>query len=263
MEQLYALCLERLRSSGLTEAARKPGRFFRLETEKTAFILNLSLVENAYLHVEYGLTSTAFFAFGEGDRKFFLDMGQEGNDCTLRASVDICGEEDVPAAEEAIRSFYREYHETEKDALLELARQRRKEFIGQIAALLKPLKFRKKGNRWQKTLENGLILEFYAQKSAFSDQYYFNIDLGPDPGKLPYACMRSRIVAGGTDIYDWQLLDREALLKTIETGIEQYILPFLGPDFSALGRENWVWKKCTCNRTRCASCWVEKNLWGK
>ena len=46
MKEHYELCLEQLRNSGLTEAACHPGRFFRLVTDRTAFILNITLEED-------------------------------------------------------------------------------------------------------------------------------------------------------------------------------------------------------------------------
>lgn len=261
MKKLYESCLQRLRSSGLTEASGCPGRFFALTREKTAFILNLSLVEDAFVEVVYGFTSTAYFALGPGEKEYFLKMGCPDSDATLRRCADLLTEADLPRAEADIRAFFAAHGDMDKDSRLEEAKGLRKEFLAQVGALLKPHKFRKKGNFWTKQLERGLLLEFQAQKSAYSDQYYFNITCKPAGKRLPFGCYQSRVTAGGTDIFDWQLLDRQALLSTLEKAMAQKLLPFLTGVPEILGREKWVWEGCCCRRICCESCWVEKNLW--
>lgn len=261
MNALYEACLGQLRTSGMTEASRHPGRFFRPVTDKTAFILNITLEEDTYLHIVYGFVSTAFFAMGPGEKEYFLQEGQRSEECTLRRCADAWDGESLALSETAIRAFYEENHDLDKDALLAKAKEERKAFIAQVGALLKPHKFRKKGNIWIKQLENGFVLEFHAQKSSFSDEYYFNVSFASVGKALPFGCYRTRITAGGNDLFDWQLLDREALLHTMENGIRQRLLPFLETPLSQLGREEWIWESCACNRTACGHCWVEKNLW--
>lgn len=259
MNKRFEACLDALRAAGLTEATHRPGRFFRPVTDKTAFVLNITLEEDAYLHMVYGFTSTAFFPLGPGEEEFFRKEGCRSDDCTLRRCADAWGEDSLAQAETAIREFYAENHSLDKDTLLAKVKEDRKEFIAQVGALLKPHKFRKKGNSWTKQLENGFILAFHAQKSAFSDEYYFNISFAPAGKTL--GCFQTRITAGGSDLFDWQLLDRASLLTTLEAGIREKLLPFLTIPLGELGRESRVWESCTCNRTLCPHCWVEKNLW--
>ncbi len=261
MHNLYNTCLESLRDSGLTEAACREGRFFRFETEKTAFILNIRLVEDAFVELVYGFASTAYFALGPGEKEFFLKEGSRSDDITLRRCVDILSEADLPRADTLIREFYEAHRDMSKDALLEAVKVQRKEFLSQVGALLKPHKFRKKGNTWTKDLGNGLFLEFHAQKSAFSDEYYFNIRCAPGGNAAYPGCFSTRLTAGGRDLFDWQLPERDALLNILEKGIEQKLLPFLTMSLEELGRESWVWEGCACKRTCCERCWVAKNLW--
>lgn len=261
MKEHYELCLEQLRNFGLTEAACHPGRFFRLVTDRTAFILNITLEEDAYLSLVYGFTSTAFFAMGPGEKEFFLKEGCRSDDITLRRCLDAWDRDSLTAAEGAIRAFFDAYQKTDKDALLEMVKADRKEFITQVGALLKPHKFRKKGNLWTKSSENGLTLEFHAQKSAYSDEYYFNIRTYPT-GASPYpGCFQTRITAGNRELFDWQLLDRQALMAALENGIRQRLLPFLTDPLTELGQREWVWQSCACQRTCCKPCWVRNNLW--
>ena len=261
MNNLYNTCLETLRSSCLTEAACREGRFFRFTTEKTAFILNLRLVEDAFVELVYGFTSTAYFAMGPGEEEFFRKEGCRSDEITLRRCVEVLSEADLPWADALIREFYEVHRDVTKDALLEEVKELRKEFLSQVGTLLKPHKFRKKGNFWTKQLENGFVLEFHAQKSAFSDEYYFNISFAPAGRTLPFSCFQTRITAGGSDLFDWQLPERADLLTVLKKGIDQKLLPFLIVPLAQLGRESWVWEGCTCKRTCCESCWVAKNLW--
>ena len=123
MKEHYELCLEQLRNFGLTEAACHPGRFFRLVTDRTAFILNITLEEDVYLHLVYGFTSTAFFAMGPGEKEFFLKEGCRSDDITLRRCLDAWDRDSLTAAEGTIRAFFDAYQKTDKDALLEMAQK--------------------------------------------------------------------------------------------------------------------------------------------
>ncbi len=261
MNKLYNTCLESMRNSCLTEAACREGRFFRFTTEKTAFILNLRPVEDAFLEIVYGFTSTAYFALGPGEKEYFLKEGGRSDDITLRRCVDVLSEGDLSRVEALIREFYEAHREMDKDALLEEVGKQRKEFLSQVGALLKPHKFRKKGNFWTRQLDNGFILEFHAQKSAFSDEYYFNVRCAPGGNAAYPGCFHTRLTADGSELFDWQLPERDTLLTVLERGIEQKLLPFLTLPLAQLGRESWVWESCTCKRTCCENCWVAKNLW--
>jgi len=261
MRKVYEFCLDALRASALTEAACHPGRFFQLVTDKTAFIVNVSLEEDAFLHIVYGFVSTAYFSMGPGEKEFFLKEGCRSDDITLRRCADAWDEESLALAQGAIRNFYEAFRAMDKDSLLEQAKSERKAFLSQVGALLKPYKFRKKANLWTKNTETGLTLEFHAQKSGFSDEYYFNIRVFPT-GQSPYpGCFQTRVTAGGSELFDWQLLDRQALLATLENGIRERLLPFLREPPEEMGKRKWVWQCCACRRTCCEHCWVAKNLW--
>lgn len=260
MKDRYDSCVARLKTAGLTQATHKPEHFYKLTTEKTAFILNIYNKEN-HIRIVYGFTSTAFFAFGEGDRKFFEQFGTGDDDCTLRYAVEIRHDDDAEAAGQQIEAFYREYHSMEKDDLLAIAKERRKAFIQEIAALLKPLKFKKKGNKWTRLLSEEYYVEFDAQKSGFSDQYYFNISIAPVVRKGTLGCFYTRIVSNGTDIFDWQLIPAEQMRMLLTNSIETYIVPILNTPLAELGQMPWIWRRCACKLDACERCWVTHNLW--
>lgn len=260
MSARYDSYISALKKAGLIQATNKPEHFYKLTTEKTAFILNIYHTDNQ-IRIVYGFTSTAFFAFGEGDRKYFEQFGTSDDDCTLRYAVEIYNDDDADAAMKQIDEFYYKYHNIEKDELLAIAKERRKEFILQIASLLKPLKFKKKGNTWTRSLAEDYYVEFNAQKSSFSDQYYFNISIAPVARKGPFGCYYTRIDAPGTNIFDWQLMPTDEMQTLLVNAIQKLILPILNTPLTELGQKSWLWKQCSCKLDSCENCWVAHNLW--
>lgn len=260
MKARYDSYVALLKAAGFTQATNRPEHFYKLTTEKTAFILNIYNAESQ-MRIVYGFTSTAFFAFGEGDRKFFEQFGTSDDDCTLRYVVEINNDDDANSAKKQIDAFYYNHHSMETDELLAVAKERRKEYIQQIGSLLKPLKFKKKGNKWTRSLSEDYYVEFYAQKSAFSDQYYFNISIDPVVGKGPFGCYYTRIVSNETDIFDWQLMPADEMQTLLANSIQNLIHPILNTPLPELGKKSWIWKQCSCKLDSCENCWVTHNLW--
>lgn len=260
MDTRYNDYINRLKEFGATQATNKPAHFYKLATEKTAFILNIYCHDSA-IRIVYGFTSTAFFAMGEGERESFEQFGLDDNDCTFRHSVVIANDDDACTARRQIEDFYKQYVTTEKDELLALAKERRKAFLKRIDASLKPLGFKKKGNQWTRALTDGYCLEFYAQKSAFSDQYYFNISMMPIASQGITACYHTRVATTETGLIDWQLMPAEEIQALLDDAVQQEISPLLSTPLSELGQSPKVWTKCTCKRDFCESCWVAHNLW--
>ena len=102
-------------------------------------------------------------------------MGISSTDINLREKLFITSWEDEPAAWETIANFFQTYLHLEKEELLALVQKKRKAFLQQITQALKPLGFRKQGNLWVADLTPEYNLQWHAQKSDFSDQYYFNL----------------------------------------------------------------------------------------
>ena len=86
-----------------------------------------------------------------------------------------------------------------------LKKEKQKEFLRKIADKLKPFGFKKKGAKWTRALEGDFCLQFDAQKSQWSDQYYFNISLYNAKIQYPQ-CYGIRLTTNGKDIYNWQLM---------------------------------------------------------
>ena len=105
------------------------------------------------------------------------------------------------------------------------------------------------------------MLEFYAQKSAFSDQYYFNVYLYKSDDRTFGSCYSTRVTPEGMQITDWQLIPEADWEIFLDSVLENTLKPLMTIPFEELGRQRWLWERCDCARKKCAQCWVEKSLW--
>ena len=240
--------------NGMQEAAWEHCQFhfYRRTADKAAFAMNLRDY-GTHIRVVYGFTTIP-------DEDFFRDHGEDDDNIKLRHAAIIRGDEDEAEAARSIQAVFEQYRHTSKDDILALKKERQKEFLSRIHAYLKPLGFAKKASKWTKKLPDGFVLEFEAQKSAYSDVYYFNISLYPDCQPYP-ACFSTRLTTDGEQTHTWQILTDGQFREIMERAIETYIQPILQTPFSELGKESRIWTGCLCPRDRCEACWVEKNLW--
>ena len=240
--------------NGMQVAAWEHCQFhlYRRTADKAAFALNLRDY-GTHIRVVYGFTTIP-------DEDCFRDHGEDDDDIKLRHAAIIRGDEDEAEAARSIQAVFEQYRHTAKDDILTLKKERQKEFLSRIHAYLKPLGFAKKASKWTKKLPDGFVLEFEAQKSAYSDVYYFNISVYPD-GQPYHACFSTRLTTDGEQTHNWQILTDGQFRDIMERAIETYIQPILQTPFSELGKESRIWAGCLCQRDRCEACWVEKNLW--
>lgn len=239
---------------GMQEAAWEhcQFQFYRRTTDKAAFALNLKDF-GTHIRAVYGFTTIP-------DEDFFREHGGDDEDIKLRHAVIIRDEGDEAEAARAIQAVYEQYRHTAKDDILALKKERQKEFLSRIHARLKPLGFAKKASKWTKKLPDDFVLEFEAQKSTYSDLYYFNISLYPVGQPFP-ACYSMRLTTDGEQTHNWQLLTDGQFNEIMKRAVETYIRPILQTPLSELGKESRIWAGCLCQRDKCEACWVEKNLW--
>lgn len=233
--------------------------FYKPMTDFTAFILNLHGNE-FYIEVTYGYASTAFTRM-VGDENALVEWGVSNEDITIREKVIICDESDETIARNKIAKMYAAYLHTQKDDLLLFAKEKRKTFIQQIHAKLKPLGFRKKANTWTRALTDTYYLMFNAQKSAFSDEYYFNVYIGKNGTNEYGNCYHSRIAPVGMSPMDWQALDKKEFDFFLDKSVVPELEKIIGTPLAELGQLSSYWTGCHCNRQKCESCWMQKNLW--
>ena len=237
---------------GMKEAEWKHFHFYRYTTEKAAFVVNIRDY-GTRIRVVYGFTSIL-------EEEHFTHWGEDDEDIKLRHAAIIQSDEDEAEAARATQAVFEQYRHTAKDDILALKKERQKEFLSRIHAYLKPLGFAKKASKWTKKLPDDFVLEFEAQKSAYSDVYYFNISLYPVGQPYP-ACFSTRLTTDGKQTHNWQILTDERFREIMARAIETYIRPILQTPRSELDKDFRVWEGCLCQRNRCETCWVEKNLW--
>lgn len=224
-------------AEGKNLGAKNPLRFYRFDTELTAFFVNLEPAGDS-IRIFYGFGSTAFTRM-KGNERVLLEMGLNESDNTLRflcpASPDAAGQ---------IAAVYHQYHGNDKDTLLALLKERRKEWIAKITAVLKPLGFRKKGNEWRKVFPSGHTLWFGADKSSYSDGYNFDVRLKASPGNIrpgdwcAFALweqpQEQAIDPFCHHNFDWQLNTAEDLEAILKRFLTEYLEPLESQDTDAL-----------------------------
>lgn len=260
--------MEQYRSELLAFDMREPTKlhssswhwyFYKPTTDLTAFVVNLQGIEFD-IEVVYGYASTAFTRM-TGDENALVDCGVSDEDITIRERVIICDEADETIARSKISEMYTTHLHTQKDDLLLFAKKKRKAFIQQIHTKLKPLGFKKKANTWSRALTDTYYLMFNAQKSAFSDEYYFNLYIGKN-GTNDYGdCYAARVAPADMFPLDWQTLGKEEFDFFLENNVVPELEKIISTPLTELGQIASYWDECHCNRQKCERCWMMKNVW--
>ena len=212
-----------LLAEGFSEAKQKYGHFFRQATEKTAFIVNFESDDENGMTILYGFASTAYMA---GNEEWFSNHGSYIEDCQVRNILCVWDDESEAKAKINISDFYEQYKNAVKEEILAVKKERQKVFLAHFARALKPLGFKKKGTKWTRSFGNEKALTFEAQKSGFSDQYYFNVTVH-DASNVYKRYSYERVMMYGRDIYNWQLMTEEQIEDLIQYALKNYIEPML------------------------------------
>lgn len=231
--------------------------FYKPITELTAFIVNI-YGNDSFIEVTYGYASTAFTRMA-GDENALVKWGVPDNDITIREKMFISNETDETNAKRKISEMYIAYMHTQKDDLLLLAKEKRKTFINHIHAKLKPLGFKKKANSWTYALTDTYYLMFNAQKSAFSDEYYFNLYIGKN-GTSEYGdCYYTRIAPKDMFPTDWQGIKAEEFELFLDESVIPELKKIICTPLTELGQIPSYWIGCYCDRKKCENCWMKKS----
>lgn len=255
---------EKLLDCGMLEPTKAESsvwhwRFYKPVTELTAFIVNLKGNDQA-VEVVYGYASTAFTRMA-GDEEYLIRWGLSDENINIREKVVLCEEADEADAAKRIEEMYRKYLTVEKDALLVCAKEKRKAFIQQIAVKLKPLGFKKKANSWKRPLESDYYTMFNAQKSMYSDEYYFNIYIGKEGTNHYGDCYYTRVTSEGMFPLDWQALSKAEFDSFLTDTVVPTFERIIQTPLQELGKIPQFWSRCDCDRKKCEQCWMEKNMW--
>ncbi len=249
-----------LLSAGFHEAARRPGHFYRPDTEWTAFALHMKETPEG-LSIEYGWASTAFVRMDGPDA-----LPQWGClDINLHEHLCIPADADAEASAAPIRALYAAHRGTEKDALLTIVRKqradRKKAIVARIDAQMKPLGLRRRGARWELPLTGGFCLCLALTCSSWAEEYGLELDIAraDAPIKCCYAC-EFHLPGRGNHRFDWQTTPADLADGYIRDAVGR-VRDLLNAPLAELGRDPSIWMHCHCTRQKCATCWVEKNVW--
>ena len=226
--------------------------FYLCTLEKVAFIVNLKDYGD-HIGVTYGFTSIV-------DLDHLRRYGEDNNDIKVRFRSVIKINQDKMAVANEVKKVYDTYLNRSKDEILSLKKELQKQFLQKIADKMKPLGFKKKGAKWTRPLDSDFCLEFEAQKSRWSDEYYFNVSVYHKDVQFPQ-CYGTRLNTNGKGIYNWQLMTDEELNCLLEEAIQNILIPIINTPLAELGTRKEIWQGCTCQRNKCNTCWVQKNLW--
>ncbi len=233
--------------------------FFKPTTESTAFIVNLRGQKDG-IEVVYGYASIAFTRMA-GDENALMDWGVDDDNITIREMVRIQTAADEESAKMLVRQMYERYHHTEKDALLDFVKEKRRAFVQEIAQRLKPLGFKKKASTWKLDLSDEFYLMFNLQKSTYADRYYFNLYIGKNGTDHYGDCFDTRLAPNQLFPTDWQVLPHEEWIAFLDHEVVPVLQRMIRTPLESHGREPSFWENCHCPRDKCENCWVEKNLW--
>ncbi len=239
--------------------------FWKSVTNKTAFVVNLKDLSTE-ISVLYGYVSTASW-FSQDAFDFHKQRGIADDDVHLRQFLIIADQTDEMDAQKVIGDFYQKFYNADKDTILEVARTDREDFMNKVNDLLIVHDFRRRGkqHKWVKNLADGFILEFWIDRSSYSDLYYLQVDIFPKK-KTGFHCYSNRLYAPDlksengcvVEKFDLRLQKDYVLYKVIDQCFIKQLLPLFCKPLSELGEDSMIWAGCTCPRQCCSHCWVEK-----
>ena len=245
---------EKILSANFQEAEWEFRRFnfYRCTSEKVAFIVNLTDY-GSHIDVTYGFTSIV-------EQNYLKNYGEDNENIKIRFRSKIVSEQDKFAVADQVKKVYDTYVGKSKDEILSLKKERQKQFVQKITDKLKPLGFKKKSIRWTKPLAEDIYLQFEASKSQWSDVYRFYVSIYVQTLGV-YNCFDTQLWTNTTYNYNWQLMTDDELNCVLDGVIQDWLLPIMNTPLAELGRQQKIWKRCACKRTKCDNCWVQKNMW--
>lgn len=226
-------------------------KYFKQTSKDVAFIVNLEAYHD-YIEIYYGYTSTAFTKMA-GCKDVLINQGVDSCDINVRQMIKYKINDAESNIYNKIKEFYLEYLNLSKEEIVSIKKEKQKEFFSKINIRLKSFGFKKKNNTWTKELEQNICLEICAQKSQYSDEYYFNISLYNIDVKFS-TCFETRLTLNDKQIFNWQVLSEEELDEILDLLINKYLLFIINTPLNQFGEvenDDFILK---CNKKVCDKC---------
>lgn len=225
-EALHALSLP---ACARMQAARsREDCFLEYTPGGFAWVLNLRRKFDGLL-VEAGF---AFPANTPEDRALFAEQGCTDTDIRLRLCRLVHTPEELQAVLAEAETLRQAWFDRSRDEVKKEIAARQKAFVARITAQLKPLGFRKKALHWTYARPDGWHVDFSAQKSAWTDAFYFNLLL-TEPDKHPwYMGVIDERPLG--NLLDWQTMPGEDFDDLLRAVVQRRILPLMSAPIDQL-----------------------------
>lgn len=240
------------KTTSMVECTDHEGRFWEKTPDGFAYVLNL-------IPRDEGLMLEAGFVF-PGDWEFLASLGESNTSIRLRVIRRVATEEELLSAlaeADALRDAW--FDQPCEEVKRHIAEQQ-KAFLQRITAQLKPLGFRKKAANWTYQRGDGYEVVWNAQKSAYSDGYYFNLYLHRVGMRELYGCIDTRPMGG---LLDWQTVPGEEFDARLSAVIDERIRPLMTLPLAEIARQpERFGRPHVCEPRRCADCWYPKKVNG-
>ncbi len=175
-----------------------------------------------------GLLVEAGFAFPANtpvDQTLFAERGCTDTDIRLRRCRLVRTPEELQAVLAEAGALRQAWFDRSRDEVKKEIAARQKAFAARITAQLKPLGFRKKALHWTFARPDGWHVDFGAQKSQYTDAFYFNLLL-TEPDKHPwYMGVIDERPLG--NLLDWQTIPGEDFDDLLRAVVQRRILPLM------------------------------------
>lgn len=233
----------------LNACTDREGRFWEKAPHGFAYVLNLLPQEDALL-IEAGFLFPA-------DWDFIASIGERDTGIRLRVIRRVRTEEELHAAMAEVEALRNTWFNATREELKAHIAALQKAFLQRITAQLKPLGFRKKAANWTYQRGDGYEVVWNAQKSLYSDGYYFNLYLHRVGMRELYGCIDTRPMG---KLLDWQTVPGEVFDAQLAAVIERSIRPLMTLPLAEIAQNPPLFgKPDLCTPRRCADCWYPED----
>ena len=228
-------------------------RFYKYLTNQTAFVINIR-DHGKFVNIVYGITTVSL---NQELREHFEKFIQDDYNITLRNITSFATIDEENKISNDINDFYSKCHLLNKEELLDVSKEKRKEFINCFKTLLKPYGLKKKSNKWSKDLDGNLILNFYLNKSIYSDVYYLDlwINVQDKPNRL---CYSKRYAYNNNYTINWQFLNLNEFMQYLKKTLIEDIDLIINSKIDDLHLKDETFENTFCEKNICDNCKFNK-----
>lgn len=228
-------------------------RFYKYLTNQTAFIINVR-DHGKFISIVYGINTVSL---DKELRNHFENFSETDDNITLRKNISFSNLEEEILVNNIIKEFYNKYETLNKEQLLTVSKEKRKDFIDCFKTLLKPYGLKKKSNKWSRDLDENLTLNFHLNKSIYSDVYYLDlwINVQDKPNRL---CYSKRYSYYNNYTINWQFLNLNEFMQYLKKTLIEDIDLIINSKIDDLHLKDETFENTFCEKNICDNCKFNK-----